>query len=94
MQIEGTGGTVRVIASTSFVDSGGGVSIDGLTLRGPFVITAIGEPETLRDAMYIPTGVVDEVANDGGNVIVNELDEVLVSQVRPAPQLDNAQPVG
>jgi uncharacterized protein YlxW (UPF0749 family) len=94
MQIEGQGGAVRIIASTSFVDSEGGVLIDGRTLRAPFVITAIGEPKTLNDAMYIPTGVVDEVRDDDGNVIVSQLDEVLVSQTRSAPDLEYAQPVG
>lgn len=93
LQIEGGGGVVRIIASTSFVDDDGGVRVDGRRLVAPYTIRAIGDPATLRPAVEIHGGVVADVNRDGGNVIVNQMDVVEVSQIRPAPDLEYAQPV-
>ena len=70
MQISGgDGATVRIIASTYFLDSDGGISVvDGRRLTGPYTITVIGDPKTMRTALNIPGGVVASVSGDGGNV--------------------------
>jgi uncharacterized protein YlxW (UPF0749 family) len=90
--IDATGGSVRVIASTSFVDDNGGINVDGTRLTGPYTILAIGEPDTLSDAVQFAGGVVPRVKEDGGNVIVNKRDVVDIKQVRPAPDLEYARP--
>jgi uncharacterized protein YlxW (UPF0749 family) len=90
--IDATGGSVRVIASTSFVDDNGGINVDGTRLTGPYTILAIGEPDTLSDAVQFAGGVVPRVKEDGGNVIVNKRDVVEIKQVRPAPDLEYARP--
>jgi uncharacterized protein YlxW (UPF0749 family) len=92
IQIDGTGGSVRVIASTSFVDADGGVRVDGKRLTGPYTILAIGDPETLSKAVQFAGGVVPRVKSDGGNVIVNNRDVVDIKEVRPAPDLQYARP--
>lgn len=68
MEIGGAGGrSVRVVASTYFLDaSGGGVAVDGTRLGAPYRITALGDPATLVSAMRIPGGVVDTVAANTG----------------------------
>lgn len=93
VQIDGTGGSVRVIASTSFVDSDGGIRVDGRRLTGPYTIIAIGDPDTLSDAVLFAGGVVPRVRTDGGNVIVSKRDMVEIKEVRPAPSLEFARPV-
>jgi uncharacterized protein YlxW (UPF0749 family) len=82
-------GTVRVVASTSFVDitdPGGGVTVDGATLKPPFTFTAIGDSDTLSTALDIPGGVLETLRQGGarGTVrSVNELTVTAVHQVRP-----------
>ncbi|MEU7824423.1 DUF881 domain-containing protein [Catellatospora sp. NPDC049133] len=93
IQVDGTGGSVRVIASTHFVDAGGGgIEVDGVRLTGPYTVTAIG-PEDLDKAMEFRGGVVDDVRGDGGNVIVSDPHPVDITTVRGTPNLEYAKPV-
>lgn len=93
IQIDGNGGSVRVIASTHFVNAGGGgIEVDGVKLTGPYTVTAIG-PEDLDKAMEFRGGVVDDVHGDGGNVIVSDPHPVDITTVRGTPNLEYAKPV-
>ncbi|MGR6319655.1 DUF881 domain-containing protein [Micromonospora soli] len=95
MQIAGADGTaMRIIASTYFVDAdGGGLVVDGRRLRGPYTITVIGDPATMRTALNIPGGVVASVQDAGGNVTPEEHEAVEVSQLHAPIKLDHARPV-
>jgi uncharacterized protein YlxW (UPF0749 family) len=94
MQISGSDGTpVRVIASTYFLDGADGVTVDGRRLTGPYTITVIGEPTTMRTALNIPGGVVASVNGDGGNVIVQERAVAEVSALSEPRGLKYARPV-
>ncbi|MGW5669589.1 DUF881 domain-containing protein [Micromonospora sp. NPDC003776] len=95
MQIAGSDGTaVRIIASTYFVDAGGGgLVVDGRRLAGPFTITVIGDPATMRTALNIPGGVVASVRDAGGNVTPEDREAVEVSQLHAPIKLDHARPV-
>jgi len=81
MQIDGGNGvSVRIIASTYFVDGdNGAIESDGKTLSGPFSITAIGDPQTLQPALNIAGGVVDTVEQAGGTVTVTSPATVTVA---------------
>ncbi|GAA1654793.1 hypothetical protein GCM10009679_70130 [Saccharothrix algeriensis] len=94
MQVDGNGGSVRVVASTHFVDSpNGGIEVDGVRLTGPYTITAIG-PDDIDVAMKFRGGVVNDVEGDGGNVIVSKPQPVEITTVLPnAPTLEYAKPV-
>ncbi|MFI6326911.1 DUF881 domain-containing protein [Micromonospora chersina] len=95
MQIAGADGTaVRIIASTYFVDApGGGLVVDGRRLSGPYVISVIGDPATLRTALNIPGGVVASVEEAGGNVTPVDSEAVEVSQLHAPIKLEHARPV-
>lgn len=95
MQIAGADGTaVRIIASTYFVDAaGGGLVVDGRRLTGPYVISVIGDPATLRTALNIPGGVVASVEEAGGNVTPVDSEAVEVSQLHAPIKLEHARPV-
>lgn len=95
MQISGSDGTaVRIIASTYFVDAGGGgLVVEGRRLSGPYTITVIGDPATMRTALNIPGGVVASVREDGGNVTPEDREAVEVSQLHAPIRLDHARPV-
>ena len=95
MQISGSGGgSVRIVASTYFVDAaGGGIIADGDRLSGPFRLLVIGSPETMRPALQIPGGVVASVKSDGGSVTMDSPAMVEVTAVRKATALQYARPV-
>lgn len=93
MQIDGGNGqSVRIVASTWFVDGPNGLQVDGISLTGPYVLTAIGDPPTMRTALNIPGGVADTVHNAGGNVIVDQPGTVRVTTLHMAGTPHYAQP--
>ncbi|MEV6812323.1 DUF881 domain-containing protein [Micromonospora sp. NPDC051296] len=95
MQISGGDrASVRIVASTYFLDGeNGSLIVDGRRLTGPFTITVIGEPATMRTALNIPGGVVAQVAGDGGNVIVEDREVAEVSALHVPSTLEHARPV-
>lgn len=95
MQISGGGGTtVRIVASTYFLEAdGGAVNVDGRILTAPYTILVIGDPTTMRTALSIPGGVVESVQGDGGNVIVEEREVVNVEALIEPTELRYARPV-
>ncbi|MGW0504899.1 DUF881 domain-containing protein [Micromonospora sp. NPDC003241] len=95
MQISGGDrASVRIVASTYFLDGeNGSLIVDGRRLTGPFTITVIGDPSTMRTALNIPGGVVAVVARDGGNVIVEDREVAEVSALHVPSTLEHARPV-
>ncbi|WP_422769554.1 DUF881 domain-containing protein [Plantactinospora sp. WMMC1484] len=94
MQISGgDGATVRIIASTYFLDADGGISVGGRRLTGPYRISVIGDPKTMQTALNIPGGVVASVSGDGGNVAIEEREVVDVTALSPPKDLQHARPV-
>ncbi|MGQ5265077.1 DUF881 domain-containing protein [Micromonospora sp. ZYX-F-536] len=95
MQISGGDrATVRIIASTYFLDGeNGSLVVEGRRLVGPFTITVIGDPATMRTALNIPGGVVASVRGDGGNVTFGEREVAEVSALHVPIKLEHARPV-
>ncbi|MFC4017463.1 DUF881 domain-containing protein [Micromonospora sp. GCM10011542] len=94
MQISGGDrATVRIIASTYFLEENGSLVVEGRRLTGPFTITVIGDPATMRTALNIPGGVVASVQGVGGNVTVEERGVVEVSALHAPIKLEHARPV-
>jgi uncharacterized protein YlxW (UPF0749 family) len=91
-------GTVRVVASTSFVDASGdgtrGVTVDGTLLPAPYVLLAIGDPQTLQAALDIPGGVLETLHGLGADGTVTSEQQLQITALhtvsppryaRPAP---------
>ncbi|HET6918844.1 MAG TPA: DUF881 domain-containing protein, partial [Jiangellaceae bacterium] len=83
---------VRVVASTYLIDDGDGIEVDGVHLLPPYRFTAIGDPETLAEAMEFPQGVVDAITGDGGVATVTQHDELVVDVVHEATPPQYASP--
>ena len=96
MEIDGgNGATVRVVASSWFVDGAdSGLEVDGQLLTAPYWLTAIGDPQTMQTALNIPGGVADNVHTAGGNVIVNQPGTVRVTALHQTGSPRYGQPVG
>ena len=87
--------SVRVIAQTSLRDGEGGVIIDGQQLAATYTIEAIGEPQTLAQALKITGGFIDEIENPpaDGDVAVREAESVEVATVTAPAEPEYAEPV-
>jgi uncharacterized protein YlxW (UPF0749 family) len=73
---------VRVIAQTSFEEDPDGVRVDGVVLKPPYVIDAIGSPDTLAGALNFQDGFSDDVELDGGSVSIKKDDHIDVRVTR------------
>jgi uncharacterized protein YlxW (UPF0749 family) len=89
MQIDG----VRIVAATAFTDDPSGVLAGGTVVPAPYVLTAIGDAHTLDDALRIPGGVVDTVAQDGAVATIAMPGTVSVTALRPSVADRYARPV-
>lgn len=83
---------VRIVASTSFTESDGVVSSDGVELRPPYVIDAIGSSHTLSEAVVFPGGFSDEIEELGGKVDVEEADVIEVGSLHTIVPPEYSQP--
>ncbi|MCY7366110.1 MAG: DUF881 domain-containing protein [Frankiaceae bacterium] len=72
-------------------DEGGG-GVDGRALYPPYRFVVVGEPSTLASAVAIPGGVVDNIEQRGGRVLVEERDEVVVGALRALEEPRYARP--
>ncbi len=73
---------VRVIAQTSFEDDTDGVRVDGVALKPPYVIDAIGNPDTLSGALQFQDGFTDDVEMDNGSVKIKKADRIDITVTR------------
>ena len=72
-------GTARVVAQTYFLDDEGAIIVGGRELKRPFVIEAIGDPNTMSEAVRFRGGLIDRVANVGGKATVGERAKVTIT---------------
>lgn len=78
---------VRVVARTAIDATGDGITVDGVPLHSPYVLTAIGDPTTLAGAVTFARGPEYILEHDGqGNpngatVDVTQRPQVLVRPV-------------
>jgi uncharacterized protein YlxW (UPF0749 family) len=84
---------VRVIAQTSFDDDPDGIRVDGVLLKPPYVIDAIGNPDTLAGALEFQDGFTDDVEVDNGSVSVKKGDQIKVTVTRTPTRPRYAEPV-
>jgi uncharacterized protein YlxW (UPF0749 family) len=84
---------VRVVAQTSFEDDPGGLRVDGVALKAPYVIDAIGNPDTLAGALQFQGGFTDDVQLDGGSVSLKKEDRIKITVTRSPAKPRYAEPV-
>lgn len=87
-------GTRRLVAASYFTDlDGGGVSLSGTALTAPYVITVIGDTNTLAAAMDIPGGVSETVRSVGASIKTVPETSVVISALQALPVDRYARPV-
>lgn len=85
---------VRVVASTYIQDADEGLISDGMAIKPPYVVKAIGNPQELSNAVDIAGGVSAQLqVKYGANVNVEASDNVIIDEVREATQNKYAKTV-
>lgn len=69
---------VRLVTSSSFVDAGGAIQVDGTRLTAPYRFTVIGDPATLDRALEIPGGALPTIRNKGATATTVQQQKVTV----------------
>jgi len=82
---------VRVVASTYFSDSGGGVRVDGHRISPPYRFQVIGKPQDLEPALNIPGGVVQTLRKEQADASVSASKKIVVDALRSAKRPDYAR---
>lgn len=85
-------GVARVVAQTWFLDDDAGVRVSGRVLKPPYVMEAIGDPDTLFEAVTFRGGLADRVEGRGGEVDVEKRQRIQVTTVADAPDPQYARP--
>ncbi|MCP2265416.1 Uncharacterized conserved protein YlxW, UPF0749 family [Promicromonospora thailandica] len=83
---------VRLVTTSYFVDSGGGVVLDGAAVASPYEWTVIGDPQTIDRALEIPGGALPRVRDEGGEAVTTVSDQVTVDAVRIPGEPEHAEP--
>ena len=84
---------VRVVSSTYFTDTDGGVTVSGQPIEPPYVISAIGDPPTMASAMDIPGGVRESVRRLNAEADVSQRDSLDITSLHTPSAPEYAQPV-
>ena len=72
----------RIVVSTWFADGRTrGIVVNGAVVRAPYIITAIGDGNTMAAALNIPGGVADAVNAAGARFSAQTLDDVTIDSI-------------
>jgi uncharacterized protein YlxW (UPF0749 family) len=77
---------VRLGVDSYVLDTPGGVLVDGRQIAPPYRFTALGDAETLAQALQIPGGITDSVAQrSGARASLARSNALEVRSLRPLP---------
>jgi len=89
---------VRVVAQTALTDTAGNggrvpaIRVDGVALQPPYVIDAIGDPDTLASGVDFQGGFITEVEDVGGAVRVERAQRIEIATLHAVQRLRYATP--
>jgi len=87
-------GDVRVVASSYFDQAGSEVEIDGTKVTEPYVISAIGNAQTLSSAMEIPGGLSENVRLKlGASITITQATDLTVGALHTLSEPRYARPI-
>ena len=84
---------VRIVAQSAIEDGDAGMVIDGQQVTPPYIIEAIGSPDTLSEALDFRGGFIFEIERVNGRVEVEDATSVEIATTREPDEADFAEPV-
>ncbi len=85
-------GVARVVAQTYFLDDEDQIRVGGREIKRPYRIEAIGDADSLAEAVRFRGGLIDRVANRGGSASVTEKDKVTITALADVKTPEYARP--
>jgi uncharacterized protein YlxW (UPF0749 family) len=83
----------RLGVESYVIDTPDGLEVDGKPLASPYRFTALGDPDTIAQALQIPGGITDSVAQrSGAKATVTSSRSLEVRSLRPLPTRKYARP--
>ena len=70
----------RILATSEIRCAGPTVSVNNTKKAAPFVIRAIGDPETLENALKMPNGAVDQMKVYGINITIKRENNLTIGK--------------
>ena len=70
----------RILANTAIRCVGPLIQINGVNLSAPYVISAIGKPETMVGALNLRGGIVSEMRTDNISVTIEKQEEIIIPE--------------
>jgi uncharacterized protein YlxW (UPF0749 family) len=83
---------VRVGVSTAVTGQPGALLLDGRPIASPYEFVVIGDAQNMETALNIPGGVVQRIANRGGQATIASSRRVEVDALRPLDEPQYAAP--
>ena len=71
----------RVVVTTALVDSADGIVVGDTVVQSPYVIEAIGPPDTLATGLSFPGGVLESVREAGAHGVVMSQESLQIPAV-------------
>ncbi|MGC5616232.1 DUF881 domain-containing protein [Georgenia sp. Z1491] len=84
---------VRLTATSYVVRQTGGLVVDGTTIASPYVVRAIGDPQTMRVALEIPGGAMSTTRGRGAEVELVERERLEILSVAEPQELEHSRVV-
>jgi len=84
-------GVARIVAQTYFLDTQNGISVGGHALEPPYVLEAIGDPQTMDEAMRFRGGLVDRVNGRDASAKVSRVQLITITALADVKAAEYAQ---
>ena len=83
----------RIIATTEISLAGDNVNINTVPTAPPYIIKAIGNPETIESTLTIRFGIIEQMKNYGLRIRIEQKDEITIPRYSGILKFRYAEPV-
>jgi len=82
----------RMVATSGIGESGGKLVVNGKTIKAPYRICAIGQPETLESSLRIKGGEIEALEANGVEAAIKQADNLNIPAFKEAKRIIYAKP--
>ncbi len=82
----------RVVSTTAIRCVGNLITVNGVTISPPYELSAIGDPNKLKEALMMPSGIIEQLSALGIPVKIYQRQDVIVPSLSVTPKLELARP--
>lgn len=77
----------RISSYSEIERASNNININGVSIASPIIIKAIGDPETLKSALSIKNGIIDQLRSLNYTVTLSKESEIIVEKLNKTPIL-------